>query len=396
MPNAVRHFRPKTFGLAAFGAALVLVALVTPGTEAHKAITSPYNYNDHVFPILRDRCSRCHFPDGPTPMSLLTYNDTLPWAESMREQLVGERMPPWYADPMGPAVKGGHSLTPRELDILVTWATGGTPQGDLDKKPAAVPARPQWQSGAPDLAIKMDAAHTVPAGTMEENCEFELPTGLTETKWVKAVDLLPGVTSMVRDAVVTIENGPVLAAWVPGHEAIAAPSGAAFKLPAGAKLRLQIHYKKNWQDEQNAKTDRTTIGLYFTDEPISGRSIEALVVDVPGMGAEAGAQGESAEPHKLSKSLTTASRVLALRPNLDQPYASVEVQAVLPTGRHVPLLLMHAPRPEWPRRYWLAEPIELPQGTTLEVTAVQAPPNPDEIPSPRRGKFQVAIDYLPQ
>ena len=110
----------------------------------------------------------------------------------------------------------------------------------------------------------------------------------------------------------------------------------------------------------------------------------------------AGDQGESAEQHKLSKSLTTASRVLALRPSLDQPYASVDVQAVLPTGRHIPLLLMHAPRPEWPRRYWLAEPIELPQGTTLEVTAVQAPPNPDEISSPRRGKFQVAVDYVPQ
>ena len=305
MPNAVRHFRPRNFGLAALGAALVLIALVAPGTEAHKAVTSPYNYNDHVFPILRDRCGRCHFPDGPAPMSLLTYTDALPWAESMREQLVGERMPPWYADPMGPVVKGGHSLTPRELDMLVTWATGGTPLGDLNTKLPPVPAHPQWRSGAPDLALKMDEAHTVPAGTMEENCEFELPTGLTETKWVKAVDLVPGVTSMVRDAIVTIENGPVLMAWVPGHDAIAAPSGAAFKLPAGAKLRLQIHYKKNWQDEQNAKTDRTTIGLYFTDEPISGRSIEALTVDAPGLPL-AGCGG----PRRSSRRIGRAAQVL--------------------------------------------------------------------------------------
>jgi hypothetical protein len=399
MPNAVRRLRPRSFGLA-FGAALVLIALIAPGTEAHKAITSPYNYNDHVFPIVRDRCGRCHFPDGPAPMSLLTYTDALPWAESMREQLVGERMIPWYADPMGPVVKGGHSLTPRELDVLVTWATGGTPLGDLNTKLPPVPAHPQWRSGAPDLALKMDGAHTVPAGTMEDNCEFELPTGLTETKWVKAVDLLPGVTSMVRDAIVTVENGPVLMAWVPGHDAIAAPSGAAFKLPASAKLRLQIHYKKNWQDEQKAKTDRTTIGLYFTDEPISGRSIDALTIDAPGAPPGAGTrgetQGESIGPHKLSKRLTAPARVLALRPSLDQPYASVDVQAVLPTGKHVPLLLLHAPRPEWQRRYWLAEPLELPQDTTVEVTAVLAPPNPDDVPSPRRGTFQVALDYVAQ
>ena len=84
----------------------LLVTLATPATEAHKAITSKYNFNDHVFPILRDRCSRCHYQGGPTPMSLTTYNDALPWAESIREQLVGERMPPWYADPVGPQVKG--------------------------------------------------------------------------------------------------------------------------------------------------------------------------------------------------------------------------------------------------------------------------------------------------
>ena len=125
-------------------AALGLVGSFAPGTEAHKPVTSPYNYNNHVFPIIRNRCGRCHYPGGPTPMSLLTYSDALPWAESMREQLVSEAMPPWYADPIGPAVKGGHTITPRELDILVTWATGGSPRGDLSTTLAPAPAPPKW------------------------------------------------------------------------------------------------------------------------------------------------------------------------------------------------------------------------------------------------------------
>ena len=59
----------NTGRLAAVASALGLVALFAPLTEAHKAITSPYNFNDHVFPVLRDRCGRCHFEGGPTPMS---------------------------------------------------------------------------------------------------------------------------------------------------------------------------------------------------------------------------------------------------------------------------------------------------------------------------------------
>ena len=36
------------------------VALDIERGEAHKSITSQYTYNDDVFPIFRDRCSRCH------------------------------------------------------------------------------------------------------------------------------------------------------------------------------------------------------------------------------------------------------------------------------------------------------------------------------------------------
>ena len=372
-----------------FAIAAGVVALEIPGTEAHKAITSPYTYNEHLFPILRERCGRCHAEGGPTPMSLMTYAAALPWAESMREQLISERMPPWYADPSGPTVRGGHTITPRELDILITWATGGTPQGEIAKTPSPVRPPPQWWAGPPDLAVAMPEEHTVAANTVEENFECTLPTGLSEAKWVKAVDLLPGAPSMVREAVIQIENGPVLAAWVPGDDASAttAPSGAGFNLPAGARLRLQIRYKKNWQDEQKAVKDRSTVGLYFTDAPVSGKEIQSVAFNGQ-------ASPGSTEPQKFSGSLATALRVLAVRPLLDQPYASLTVQAVLPSGRHVPVLLLRAPRQEWPRRYWLADPIELPQGTTLEVTATPMPPNLDEIPAPKRKTLQVTLDYL--
>src|SRR6188768_1363902 len=117
--------RPSTGAMIVIATSLAI--LQVPRPAAHKAITSPYTYNEHVFPILRDRCARCHAEGGPTPMSLTTYAASTPWAQSMREQLLWERMPPWYADPGGPAVKGSQALSPRELDVLITWATGGNP-----------------------------------------------------------------------------------------------------------------------------------------------------------------------------------------------------------------------------------------------------------------------------
>src|SRR5271169_1561433 len=52
-------------------------------TNAHKPVTSKYDYNRNIFPLLRDHCTPCHVGGGPAPMPLMTYNDAVPWAEAI-------------------------------------------------------------------------------------------------------------------------------------------------------------------------------------------------------------------------------------------------------------------------------------------------------------------------
>src|SRR5262252_6420410 len=133
-----KHKSRVVTAFVAGAAAIAVTMIATTTIVAHKGITSKYTYNDDVYPILRDKCGRCHAENGAAPMSLLKYSidagGAAAWAESIRENLVSEAMPPWFVDPTGPGIKNNHGLTPRELDIIVTWATGGTPQGNLNKK----------------------------------------------------------------------------------------------------------------------------------------------------------------------------------------------------------------------------------------------------------------------
>jgi hypothetical protein len=346
--------------------ALVLALAVVAGnheTEAHKAVTSPYTYNLDIYPILREHCGRCHVEGGPAPMALLTWNEgpnsATPWAESIRQALVGEQMPPWYVDPQGPAVKGGFSLSPAQSDKLLTWATGGTPQGDPEKKLSRVTYQSRWSGGPPDLQLGMEPGYTMGARETDVTKEFVIPTGLNEQRWLKAVDVLPGAPEIVRNAAVSLENGVVLSVWAPGDNLISAPAGTAFRLPAGAKLRLQIHYKKQWQNEGKAIQDRSIVGLYFTTPPAPAGEIQSLDIDRP-----KGNEGAAA----FGGSLAVKARVVAVRPSLDRVYGAFAVQAITPSGARKTLLKLRMPRPEWRRRYWLAEPIELPAGTRIEVT----------------------------
>ena len=258
--------------LAASALAIAGVAIAMQPATAHKAITSKYTYNDDVFPIFRDKCASCHAPGGVAPMSLMTYDDAFPWAESIRAELVAAHMPPWNADEGYGEIKRAHTLTPKELDVILTWATGGNPRGSLDQKLPAVELKNEWKLGAPDLALKLPADFTLAADKMEDTQEFTLPAGTAETRWVRAVDLLPGTPSIVRSATIFVKGTSartaaaapspeqVLALWLPGQDS-APHEGIAFRLPLGAQIGVRIHYKKTWQFEGKPVTDRSTIGL---------------------------------------------------------------------------------------------------------------------------------------
>jgi hypothetical protein len=361
-------------------AAIGIAAFSTADMQAHKAVTSKYSYVKDVFPILRDHCAECHVAGGPAPMSLVTYKDAVSWAEAVRDELTAERMPPWPTDPLSPAVKGAHAINARDLDIVVTWASGGTPYGDVKADVPDVKFSPGWKLGTPDLKIAMDAPHTVVPGTLDETCDFTLATGLTEVKWAKAVDLLPGSPTLVRDATISVENGPVLALWQPGGETVAVPAETAFKLPAGAKLHLQIHYKKHFDVEQDSVSDRSTIGLYFTDPPASGRELQSLTLD--GSGAT------------LAKAVSAPARILAVRPLLDRPYESIDIDAVSPSGARVSLLKLRGARPQWFRRYWLQDKVEVAAGSRIEATLTPLSSSVDEPKLPQRFPLQIALDYI--
>ena len=373
--------------------AILFFLVATQHTAAHTPVTSKYDYNKDVFPRLRDHCAACHVPGGAGPMSLVTYKAAMPWAQSIRDELTAGRMPPWPIDPTSPPIRGGFPISSRDIDVLVVWASGGTPEGDFNVKLPDVAFHPQWKLGPPDLKIQMEAEHTVAPNAMEDVSEFSLPVNLTDAKWIKAADLMPGNASIVRDAIISLENGPVLALWQPGGDTVPAPSGAAFRLAPGAKLHLQIHYKKHFDQEQNAISDRSTVGLYFTDPPPSGRELQSFAIDAP-KAADA-PNASSPVTATFGGALPNAARIVALRPMLDRAYTSVEVDAITPSGATVPLLRLHGPRPQWFERYWLQDPVELAAGAKIAVRTTPLADYSDEPPVTRRFPLRLVLDFVP-
>lgn len=403
-----------TFLRIAAGSVLctALAAAFAVRGEAHKAITSKYTYNDDVFPILKERCSQCHVAGGVAPMSLMTYEEAFPWAESIRAELVAAHMPPWNADTGFGDLKGAHVLPAKELDVLLTWATGGNPRGALDQKLPEVTLKNDWTLGPPDLSLKLPAEFTLAADKMDDTQEFTLATGTTEARWIRAVDLLPGTPAIVRSATIYLKDAAApaadgsappapertLAHWLPGHEREPIDSGIAFRLQAGAQLGVRIHYKKTWQLEGKPMTDRSTVGVYF-DTAKEARQLMALPIEATST-PPAGAANQTVT---FSRTLGEDVQVLALSPDAVPPNISLQIEAVRPDGGRAPMIRLNT-RADWDRRYWFEKPLALARGSRIEVTANFEDPDilstafsvaPTTAPKPRPSTVRVMLDVLP-
>jgi len=329
---------------------VMAVGLQAPCAWAHKPTVTTFTYHADIRPIFEAKCGGCHRSGGVAPMSLLTYEEAYPWAVSIKNEVLNLTMPPWFADERSGQFKRDTALTAKELDTIVDWCLGGSPEGDASGA-AVGTTSVAWALGPPDVALTLDAFE-LDADTAEAVDVRTLPTALDGERFLRAIDFRPGSASVVRSAIVTVRGDPQpLATWIPGQYPEVMPEGGGRRLPAGAELVLRIHYKKTWLDDGTAVTDRSTLGLYFHDRTPS-EIVETVAVD-------AGS----------SLNVTTDAELVALFPRVEEGVESLTAELVLPDGSREPLIRVIRPDPEWPRKYWLQAPRVLPSGSRVEVTA---------------------------
>jgi len=130
----------------------ILLAITLLGCAqawAHDIITTPITFDREILRIVDARCASCHHPGGPA-FSLMTYKDARPWAEAIKEEVLARRMPPWGAVKGFGDFRNDQALTEEQLELIVSWADGGVPEGE-DKD---VPPAPKLDAAGPEAPPK--------------------------------------------------------------------------------------------------------------------------------------------------------------------------------------------------------------------------------------------------
>jgi hypothetical protein len=190
---------------AAFGlpivATLALVALPAHVPAAEQSApdkTQPQvTFTRDIAPILQRSCQRCHRPDSIAPMSLITYEEVRPWARSIKYR-TGRRdkpdvMPPWFIEKhVGiQQYKGDISLSDQEIAKIAAWVDSGAPRGNPADMPPPLTfaAAGEWEIGTPDLIVRSPTISMKATAPDWWGPIGETPTGLTEDRYVAAVEM---------------------------------------------------------------------------------------------------------------------------------------------------------------------------------------------------------------
>jgi len=240
--------------------ALVLVAVagfaITARAQAPAKSGQPTpTFTRDVAPIFQRSCQVCHRPNSIAPMSLLTYQDARPWARSIRNKVVARDMPPWYIDRTVGIKKFSNdpSLTDEEVSVISRWVDGGAPMGD----PKDMPSPREFDDLArfhikPDLVVSLPADQIVPAQGPDRWVDVLVDAGLTEDRYLKAVETKPSKGHrVVHHSVQTMreadDSGPtstlgsLLNEYALGKNADVFPEGAGRLIKAGTKINFNLH-----------------------------------------------------------------------------------------------------------------------------------------------------------
>jgi mono/diheme cytochrome c family protein len=379
----------------AFIFSLFLAAAAAP-REARAA--DPVTFNKDVVRIFQRHCQSCHRPGNIGPFSMLTYTDTRHHAFEIKRAVESRYMPPWKPVNSHGVFESERGLTDAEIQTIAQWVADGVLEGSPTDLPEAVTFPDTWSAGQPDTVVQPSAAFSVPAGSADIYRCFPITINSQSDIYVRGYEVLPGNRSIVHHVLLFIdERGQSVAldnadpglgytcfggagfltglgglgGWAPGASAQMFPLGTGVRIPAGARIVMQVHYSTSDHNDAGlagAATpiapDLTRLGVYVSPTPL--QALGFLPIVNPFFTIPAGNSRYKVEALRV---ITADVDLVSIAPHMHLLGREAVVEAQFPNGDRRELIRIDDWDFHWQGNYVLREPVFLPTGTLIKMTA---------------------------
>lgn len=357
--------------------------------------------------VIASRCLRCHYDGGPGGYVFETLRGVQKEADTVARAVKYQRMPPPGADfHGGRAIKEQLELTDEEREILLGWLNAGAKSQSPHRKIAPDFVRPKpgefkIGNGKPDFIFSLVKPFDIPASGDLDYQFFWVPTEITQDRWIKEVEIIPGDSRVVHHSQVHIkdnssrgtylpklsnglfdfstalsgalimadfygfsgEGARRVASYLPGNEynTRVYPEGEGVKIPGGSDLIFEMHYTTFGE----ATKDQSKVGFVWADKAakteirndVFFRPRDFLI--------------PPHDPHHLAFddfSFPNNVVLLDIRPHMHLRGSDFKMVLEKPDGSEELLLTVPVYDFKWQHTYVFKEPVVVPAGSSLKTT----------------------------
>jgi hypothetical protein len=354
------------------------------------------SYSEDVAPIIAENCATCHRVGGIAPFAMDSHAMVQGWSPMIREVLMTKRMPPGQLDPHVGNFANDYNLAVADQQTLIQWIDAGAQQdGTADPLAELTWPESKWAYGEPDLIVKVPPQN-IPATGILDYITVVVPfEGLDRDRWVRASQYLAGDRQVLHHTLNAImqpgetrprgflgESDPNVAyitPYIPGAEPHMEKPNTGGLLKAGSKLALQLHYTTMGKET----VDASEIGIWFyPDDQIPQERLSSECACIfPQTWTNIPAYDPDFEQQQ-SITIKADAYLQSFIPHMHFRGKSMHFAAHFPDGQVQDLINIANYNYNWQIDYKLEEPVFVPAGTKIVVTAAydnssQNKANPD-------------------
>jgi hypothetical protein len=364
---------------------VLLPLLAIPLMSARRRIATPPEgptFNNEIVRILQQNCQSCHHTGDIAPFPLMTYEDAVPVAGSIRFMTQTRQMPPWRAAAGCGDIAGARVLSQHDIDLIAQWVDAGAPRGKESDLPPAKSFDGGWPAGTPDIVLTMPKNFTPPATREEYRC-FSIPVNSSTDVQVSMLDFRPGDRGTVHHIVPFLDTAGVsanldkkgdgyqcfggpgfeaspLGGWSPGARPQPLPEGTAVRIPKGSRVVMQVHYNPHFG---RVAPDQTEIGLYrATGEVKKQMHYDFLTNETFVL--------KAGNPDTRVEAFGTADQeleIISVYPHMHLLGTKMKVEMLQPDGTEQCMVNVPQYEFKWQQQYVYKTPMILPAGARLHI-----------------------------
>ncbi len=392
VPKAKNHYLFDVLQNVVSGKKVIPKELSAPGCFISRPLVKEKVFYKDVAPIIYNKCTSCHNPEGTGLMNFTSYEDIVGRGAMFKYVIENDLMPPWYVDPNTGPWKDDLSLTVKEKAMLLKWVNSGFSRKDKGKDVLETAWREEKlkrkSKVSADYVIRLSEKVIVPVSGFKDYKRFIIQTNFKEDKWIKDIEfflhpklvhhlVIFVVDSSYKNISSTPEYNKILNYIVSQEQDLSFASSlknyanftkydvqkmyknSGIRLPSNSNLIIEIHYEPIGRE---AIDDYTQVHInFYKNQPkyeLITHAYDDRRINIPPY--------HSNYKMKMSHKTKKKGILVRLYPHMHLRGKASSIYLIDPKGKRKKIFSMDPYIRNFDRFYTFKKPLIISKGSTIE------------------------------